>query len=446
MTWNSRVVWSEGMFILPQHFQQAERYLERFVRQRAAPLRSHAWGVAELEINHDALAGGRFELIRCSGLLEDGTPFSLPDDAPLPPSLEVPENTRNCTIRLSLPALRSGAVSIAFDDSGPAAARYRASESAVADILLPASEPVPLQTAQLDLRLRLETDPPTDFVSIGLARVREVRSRMVMLDDSYIPPCLAIRAVAPLRRFVEELDGLLEQRARSLAGRVSDAGTNGAAEYADYLLLLLLNRYSPLIAHLSYDRNIHPEEFYRICLQVAGEAATIFAPDRMAPRYPGYRHDDLEATFGRLQSDLRHALTTGTDPAAIQLQVQQSRPGLWYAPLTDRSLLSSHSFVLAVRSSVPTETLRTTFATQIKIGPAEQIRDLVASASRGIQLSPLPVVPRQLPYQGGKVYFEFQRSGPQWDAMRAAPGFAFHVAGDFPDLEMDFWAIREVGA
>lgn len=28
MSWNDRVVWSEGQFLLPQMFQQQERYLE----------------------------------------------------------------------------------------------------------------------------------------------------------------------------------------------------------------------------------------------------------------------------------------------------------------------------------------------------------------------------------------------------------------------------------
>ncbi|EQD50471.1 hypothetical protein B1B_11229, partial [mine drainage metagenome] len=35
MTQNNKVVWSEGLFLRPQHMQQQERYLERFVDLRA---------------------------------------------------------------------------------------------------------------------------------------------------------------------------------------------------------------------------------------------------------------------------------------------------------------------------------------------------------------------------------------------------------------------------
>ena len=31
MSWRNRVIWSEGLFLRPQHFQQQIRYLEQFV-------------------------------------------------------------------------------------------------------------------------------------------------------------------------------------------------------------------------------------------------------------------------------------------------------------------------------------------------------------------------------------------------------------------------------
>ena len=50
MTDNNKVVWSEGLFLRPQHLQQQERYLERFVELRAGSLRPYTWGFSELEL------------------------------------------------------------------------------------------------------------------------------------------------------------------------------------------------------------------------------------------------------------------------------------------------------------------------------------------------------------------------------------------------------------
>ena len=44
MSWNNRVVWSEGMFIGTQHFQQHDRYLENLIDARSRPLSAGAWG------------------------------------------------------------------------------------------------------------------------------------------------------------------------------------------------------------------------------------------------------------------------------------------------------------------------------------------------------------------------------------------------------------------
>jgi len=43
MTENNRIVWSEGLFLRPQHFQQQERFLETYIEERAAPLRTYPW-------------------------------------------------------------------------------------------------------------------------------------------------------------------------------------------------------------------------------------------------------------------------------------------------------------------------------------------------------------------------------------------------------------------
>jgi type VI secretion system protein ImpJ len=51
MSWNNRVVWSEGTFLQPQHFQQHDRYLEAYVEGRARALQAHGWGFTELALD-----------------------------------------------------------------------------------------------------------------------------------------------------------------------------------------------------------------------------------------------------------------------------------------------------------------------------------------------------------------------------------------------------------
>ena len=82
------------------------------------------------------------------------------------------------------------------------------------------------------------------------------------------------------------------------------------------------------------------------------------------------------------------------------------------------------------------------FAGQAKIGPVEEIRQLVNSALPGITLRPLPVAPRQIPYHSGVVYFELDAESPYWRKMTTSGGVAVHVSGQYPGLKMELWAIR----
>ena len=86
--------------------------------------------------------------------------------------------------------------------------------------------------------------------------------------------------------------------------------------------------------------------------------------------------------------------------------------------------------------------LRSLFPQQAKVGSVEHIRDLVNLQLPGIALLPMPVAPRQIPYHAGSSYFELDRGSDHWKQLANSGGFAFHIAGQFPGLNLAFWAIR----
>ena len=103
MSWNNRVVWSEGTFLQPQHFQQHDRYLEAYVEGRARALQAHGWGFTELALDEAALELGKVSLRVARGILPDGTPFDFPASDPSPEPLNIPPNTRDAIVLLALP-------------------------------------------------------------------------------------------------------------------------------------------------------------------------------------------------------------------------------------------------------------------------------------------------------------------------------------------------------
>jgi type VI secretion system protein ImpJ len=442
MSWNSKVIWSEGMLLQPQHMQQHDRFLETRLEARVGALRPHAWGLARIEIDQAQLALGKLALRAIKGVLPDGTPFGLDGDEDLPPALDIPLEARDAVVALALPLRRHGQPEV-DDRPGPDNfARHRSDEIEAWDSNgLDVSAVVGI--GKLRLRLALQQQVADGHATLGVARVVERRADgQVVLDPDYLPPCLALGAAPSLSAFVDELHGLLRQRADALANRLAQPQASGASEIADFLLLQALNRSEPLVAHLAATRSLHPEDLYRALCALAGELATFTRPDKRAPRYPVYRHDALDASFAPLMLDLRRSLSVVMDPSVVAIALEERQFGIRVAVMPDPALLRSASFVLAVHAQMPPEALRNGFPPQVKIGSVETIRDLVNLQLPGVVLRPLPVAPRQLPFLAGYSYFELDRGSDYWAQLLNSAGLAMHVAGSFPGLQMQFWAIR----
>ena len=441
MTWTNRVVWQEGMFLRAQHFQQQDRWLETLLRGRTAAMRPYPWGVTEMAIDRDLLGTGRFAVTSAAGVFEDGTPFLIPGETDHPAPLELPDATRNAVVYLAAPVRQAGAVEIGNGDGSEG--RYMLRDFEAYDTHSASSQPAPLQVGRLRLRYMLESEERAGYHCIGLARVTEVSAdRRVRLDDNWIPPALICAAAPQLAGMITEFAGMLNQRGEALAARLTQPGTRGVAEQADFLLLQAINRWQKLLAHWGDSGNVHPEDLYAVLVQMAGEFATFTEPSRRPNAYPAYRHEDLQRSFAPVAADLRRSLSAVLEQAAIQIPLQERRYGVRVGPIMDRSILRAASFVLVVQADTPTETVRRIFPAQVKIGAVEQIRDLVNVAIPGIAVRPLPVAPRQIPFYAGASYFELERNSPHWQQMQSSGGFAIHGSGEFPNLRLELWAIR----
>ena len=442
MAWKNKVVWSEGMLLQPQHLQQHDRYWQSQMENRVAALRPYSWGFASLTIDQHQLALGKLALEACTAVLPDGTPFTLPADDDLPLPLDIPPAARNMLVVLALPLRRHGVADVGDGDAVDNFARHRIHDYEAWDSNGLDNSAL-MQVGKLRLRLALAPDVAHAYATMGVARVIERQAdNRVVLDPDYSVPCLDFRAAPRLAAFADELAGLLHQRGDLLAARLAQPGATGAAEIADFLLLQLLNRAEPLIRHLAGATGVHPESLYQALVALAGELATFTDSGKRAASYPPYRHDALAETFAPVFADLRRALSTVMDTQAVPIPLDERQFGIRVAVVPDRELLRSSTFVLVVQAQMPPEGLRGAFPAQVKIGSIEKIRDLVNLQLPGIGLRALPVAPRQLPFYAGHTYFELDSGSEYFQHLHQSAGFAMHVAGEFPGLHMQFWAIR----
>lgn len=445
---DNRVVWAEGIFLSPHHFQQQERYFESTLNQRVSMASPFQWGFRRLVIEPDALLLGQVSVAEARGILADGTVFNLPQNDPVPPVLDLSEHKQlnGKRIFLAVPSVQNNKALFNKRLDSQDSFRYNRFDLELMDYNEGDRSAESLELGSLNFKLILEGDNGADdgLVRLPVAKIKESTSNgSLILDETFIPPLLDIKANNHLLAAVKQLISTVSVRATTLSERVVNVGQGGSNTIQNFLLLQLFNRYEGLFKHFISLPFVHPELIYRLLVQFEGELATYYSASRRAASNLIYRHDDLSQTFKIIETVLKDYLSAVIEEAASPITIEERRYGIKVATVHDKKLFEQAIFVLAVKAELPVDDLRSQFPKQTKIGTVENIRNLVNNQLPGINLTSLPVAPREIPIKRDFLYFQLDANSPHWKQLGASGGFAFHVSGDFPELEFEFWAVRK---
>lgn len=441
----ARVIWSEGLFLRPHHFQQLERHFEDLVASRLGGVCVDYNGFLKLSVDPSLLLQGKVHISSAVGLFPDGTPFELPSEACLLLPFDVPEGVRDQVVYLSTVVRRVGTKAVKLDARDPTSrrTRYVAVDATVTDNIVGFDAEADVKVGALNLSLGLKSALDGSLTTLPVARIVERRADgSVLLDPKFISPLLDIAAHARTQSWLDELHGLIAQRADAMAVRLGGPATSGVGENVDFLLLMLCNRYEPLLAQMRQTSPLHPLHLFSELLKLAGEAATFGREGRRPPKFPVYKHLALAESFEPVVEEIRRAMTAVLDQSAVRIPLRDLGQGVYRADIPDPRLVSSGFFVLAAAAQVPSEQLRALIPKQLKVSPPEKLKDLVMLNLPGIQLEPLQYPPRQIPFHASYSYFQLGANNSLWKSIELSRAMGLHVAGEPPGLELQLWAIR----
>lgn len=447
MSWHNKVVWSEGLFLRPQLFQQQERYFEYLTHRRSAPLGPFFWGFSRCEMDEESLLFGKLVFKSGAGVFPDGAPFDLPGCAPPPPLTIAPEH-QGQTIYLAVPLRLDNTEETAFSEREGSLARFLAYDTELRDSNAIGLGPKPVQLASLRLRLLPERELTQSWIGLPLTRVEALHAdgSVTLHSSEHIPPVTGYGANSLLREWVVQLHGLTRLRGDALAAHLSgvDGRTGPTAEMVDYLLLQVLNRYEPLLEHINHVEQTTPVDLYRTLAMYAGELATFLRPQtRRPPPLPAYDHAQLYPSIKPLVEEILHFLNQVLIRGAQPIPLTEQAHGIRTAATLPAELAGYSNLVLEVGAQLSPEVLQQQFLAQTKISQPQHLQELIHSHLPGLTMVPLPIPPRQIPFNSGFIYFELLRSGPFWEQIARQGGLALHVAGHFPELKIKLWGIRQ---
>jgi type VI secretion system protein ImpJ len=440
MSWYSKVAWSEGLFLRQHHFQQNDRYVERLLENRVRHVTPYPWGFSAVEIDRDMAQQNKFALRRASGVFQDGTPFDMPGSSPLPPPVDVPEGAEKQLVWMTMPAatVNGREVDMAEATSG---SRYVRDLETVADSASGMHLEEEIEVAHPRVSFDIRKTPKPGSHCLKVARILEVRDKTILFDETFAPPVLVTQAHPVVAGWLERVIGWVDTKLETLARYAADPSSGGGLQTFDYFMLQMLNREVNVLKHLRHSKYAHPVDVYEELLRISGELWT-FSPKRLAPEYAAYDHDAPEAAFEPVLSDIQRLLSLDIG-RAIRLNLIERAPNAYLAQVTDRALFRNATFVIEVAASKPLTQIQQQFPALCKVGPNTKMNEIVQTHLPGIELVHLPTPPRQIRAISDHVYFYLDKSSPLWPEFSVASSIGLHFAGDWPDLQLDFWAIME---
>ncbi|WP_341236743.1 type VI secretion system baseplate subunit TssK [uncultured Limnobacter sp.] len=447
MTKNNRVIWSEGLFLQPQHFQQQERHFEHEVHIRTAHFNAHCHGFHELKLDQDLLLAGKISILKASGYFPDGSYFSIPDQDPAPACLDLSSNVKDNKVFLTLARPHWQAQHVAWCAENPETGvqpdtRYVAQGAEILSIYDHELEAQTIEVGQLNMFLSAGQQIRDGVVGLQICELRETKHGMQQVDETFIEPCLCGIQNSNIRRTLETVVSLLQSKIDQLRQRRVRKGSHNSSEIGDFLLLQSCIEHRLVFLHLLTSHRLHPESAYIRLLECLG-SVTLYGDDSAADFSPAYDHDNLRTAFSPVLAAIRNALASMHDQHAVQIPLNLKQSGVHLAQITDRTLLTDAHFYLTVHALAPEELVQRQFPSTVKIGPAEKLRDLVNLNLPGIRLKPVQQNPPALPYYADHLYFQLEtRAEVLWKILDQTGHLAIHYAGDLPELRMELWAVR----
>lgn len=442
MSIGSKILWSEGLTLGPQHFQLQDIYHENRLRRIVATINPHFWGVLSMQWNLDALGHNRLHADTLSVLFPDGDVYDAPGADLLPEPVDLsrlPADIQTFTFYLALPVLDPQGGNAEGDS------RYVRCAAEALDLF---SEALAIDVPYLKKQPRLLSHlvARDAHTSVPLIRIGRTEQGGFEMDPSFIAPCVGIGATPALGRMLDGLISAMSAKIEALQRMHRKVSANtyevSAGDMSSWWMLNIVSTANAQLMHCARSPGHHPEMLYQKLLNVAGGLMT-FSDRYKTADLPAYQHASLGEVFADMDTLLRHLVDTVISARyfSIPLVVDRNRPALRRAELDPTRITKETQLCLAVSADMPGLELVAAIPSRLKLGAPENIENIVVSALSGIPVVHMPQVPSAVPVRPNTYYFSLSTKSALYENTIKAGALVVVALEGLPGLRIELLAI-----
>jgi len=455
------IFWHQGLILQPHHFQLFDRSVRMLLDPINDYLAPHFWGVGKMDILLAALGTRSFQLAKGGFLFPDGTHVVFPGNAIVEPRQFEDgwvAGGKPFTILLGLRKWNDRGENVTVVESLEDVSRVTTRFATPADAeewkdIHAGGPPGKVKRLHYVLKVFWETERELlgDYLLIPIAQLERMGEEIVM-SPQFAPPSLTLAASDPLLRIVKEIRDQIASRSRQLEEFKQQRGIQnaqfGSRDMVFLLALRSLNRYVPVLFHLTETRQVHPWSVYCQLRQLVGELSTFSekitvmgevtgGDESPLPPYDHLNPRECFATAQQLIARLLDEITAGPEYV-----IPLSYDGTYFAAeMRPVHFESRNRYYLVLRTEEESNSVIQAIDTVVKLSSRERLPLLIARALPGVGLEHLPIPPQELPRRSYSVYFSVNSNSDQWALIEKGNNIALYWDNAPEDLEVELMLV-----
>jgi type VI secretion system protein ImpJ len=450
-----KILWGEGLFIRPQHFQQQDSYHEWRLSQAMRMLHPYAHGIYRVIVDPTALRTGMLRLLNLQMVFKDGEFFSAPTEDELPEPVPISEameknNSSSAIFSVAFAPWRDGGSSNYAKTRLEAGTnvRYHKFERPVVDQFTDASVG-PIASLKKSVQL-VSTDDNVHLARMPFVKVLRNGNGEYEIDPTYIPSSLTIESSEAMSTYLRRILELLHAKVQALYGFHREPSKNiiefRSGDVASFWLLHTASSAYASLLHLSHNPGLHPERLFGRLLELAGALMT-FSKKTALSDLPIYNHDEPSLGFERLNEILRELLETVISTRYFAVVLNEVKPSFYQGRLDNQKITEASNLYLSVSCAMPAAELVDVVPSRFKIGAPDDVEKAVLAAMPCVSIVHLPQVPAAIPVRPGAYYFALQSEGQQsqvqlYKRMLKAQTLSLYIPNGFGDIKLELMVIN----
>ncbi|MHA3048792.1 type VI secretion system baseplate subunit TssK [Acinetobacter sp. ANC 4639] len=446
-----KILWGEGLFLRPQHFQLQDRYHEQRLNHTIHATIPFAYGVQSLLFDESQLTNHVLALQNIKLIWQDGEIYHAPAQDLLPEAILLDEMNLNgeMLVYLTLPIVQPNKHNVAHDDEVQAS-RYHShlvethdlfTDASPAEItLLRRRATFKLLEAQVELQDQLD-----GCLYLPIAKIKRHSSGAFEFDHKFIPPLLHVEASENLHNSLKRTLNIIKTKIKTIQSNNRENEQKliefRSGDIVSFWLVNALNTAHATLNHLLYYPQIHPERLFSELLRLTGSLLT-FSNSYEVDQLPRYQHHRLQESFQQLDSILRELLDTIISSRYISITLKEIRPSYWVGSIeTDKITRESRLYIAVSSGVIPTHELIQIVPLRFKVGSNVDVEQRVVAALPAIPLHHLMQVPTAIPVRSGVSYFEIEPHHELYQRMIDSESICIYVPAGFQDMSLELIAV-----